>query len=617
MYRKFLTFICFWFCFLTAFSKAGIVAKAPKEVGLEDKFKIIYSVSDLEADKLTAPQFGPNFKVVAGPMRSTSSSVQIINGDVSKSTTTSISYILQPLKKGKFDLPKTTLEADGVSYMSNDLSIIVVEGSVANSQAQQNDPFANFPFGGFPFGGMSPFSPFGGGQSVPSRQNVQRENEYKPEHAFLKMEVSKSNVYDNEVFVATLNLYTRYGFQGRLTQTPEMSGCLSEYVQVDPEKDSYETTIKDVKYNVSPLAKFVVTPTKTGKLKIGECKFESELIVNSFGQRVERTFVSNPVSINVKELPNKPENFSHAVGKFNVSSELIPASDFKTNEAVTLRLKISGSGNLKLISSPEIKFPSDFEVFTPKPTNDIKYTAKGESGERIIDYVFVPRTSGSYTIPAAEFVYFDLNEKKYKTLKTSNFNIEVKKGSSVSNSAEVNKKEVEVNKDINYIKTSKANLFDNSNYFVSTYKYILSLVIPVILFIAAIFGVRFYYKRNSNVLFVKHRKANKNALKRLKLAKKYMDEGQTNSFYEEVMHALWGYVSDKLSIPQSELNKENIRERLLSNNADEGVISSFINVLNDSEYARFAPNDESLKMDSIYERAVDIISEMEDCIGKK
>lgn len=617
MKRIFLILYVYLFAIASLMAK-GLSASAPSEAGTEDGFRLTFSIVDLDNDEVKMPKLPSEIRVVSGPMKSTSHSMQIINGKVSSSSSVQVTYILQAKKAGVYEIPKAVITDDGKTYASNSVKIKIVEGSLDNSSSNNsNDPFASMfgPFGN-PFGGGFP-SPFGGGTPTNRPQQHVATDEYKSENAFMRVDVSKSTVYNNEVFVATVNLYTRYGYQGRMTQLPDFSGFISEFVQVDNDKDSYETTIKNVKYTVSPLARFVLTPTKAGKLKIGSCTFQSILDVPSrYGnQQVKRDFTSAPVTINVKELPSRPAGFSGGVGNMTLSSELIPPSGFKANETITLRLKISGSGNLKLVSAPNITFPSDFETFSSKPTNNIKFDAKGESGDRLIDYVVVPRNGGKFTIPGAELIYFDLATKSYKTLKTNPIDITVEKGSQTISSNTVNHKEVDVlNNDINYIKTDDYVFMQKDNYLFGSLCFWLWILLPLIAVVVLIILLRRKIKENSNSTLVKHRRANKQAIQRMKRAKEFMDNDKKSEFYEEVMKALWGYISDKLNIPVSELNKENINAKMTSCGVSEDLSNSFINVLNSCEFARFAPAESQEPMNDIYQNSLDVIGDLESCL---
>ena len=319
----------------------------------------------------------------------------------------------------------------------------------------------------------------------------------------------------------------------------------------------------------------------------------------------------------MQPLPAKPENFSGGVGEFTLSSS-INAKDVKTNDAVTIKLTINGSGNMKLISTPEVKFPEDFEVYDPKVTNNFDVSRSGLTGSQTIEYLAIPRHAGNFTIPPVEFTYFDLKTNSYKTLKTGAYNINVAKGK--GNADQViadftNKENVKVlGQDIRFIKLGDTKLMPKGDVFFGTISYYLWYIIPFVLFVGLVVFFRKQAAENANVAKVKTKKANKVATKRMKLAGKLLAENRKNEFYDEVLKALWGYISDKLSIPVSQLSKDNIEAELAKYGVADDVIKDFINALNECEFARYAPEDENEAMDKVYTTSVEAISKMENSI---
>lgn len=321
--------------------------------------------------------------------------------------------------------------------------------------------------------------------------------------------------------------------------------------------------------------------------------------------------------INVKPLPVKPANFSGGVGEFTMTSS-INAKEVKTNDAVTIKLTIKGAGNMKLITSPEVKFPEDFEVYDPKVTNNFDVSRAGLSGTQTIEYLAIPRHAGNFTIPPVEFVYFDLKSQSYKTLKTEAYDLKVEKGK--GNADQViadftNKENVKVlGQDVRFIKLGDTTLTPKGEVFFGTMGYWLGYLIPFIVFVALVVFFRKQAAENANVAKVKTKKANKVATKRMKLAGKLLAENKKNEFYDEVLKALWGYISDKLSIPVSQLSKDNIEAELTKHGVAEDVTKTFINALNECEFARYAPGDENEAMDKVYATSVDAIGKMENSI---
>ena len=333
---------------------------------------------------------------------------------------------------------------------------------------------------------------------------------------------------------------------------------------------------------------------------------------------VKKNIVTPKLTINVKALPDgKPANFSGGVGEFTISSS-ISTKELKTNDAVTIKLVISGTGNLKLVNTPEVAFPKDFEVYDPKIDNKFTLTREGLSGNKVIEYLAIPRHAGNFTIPPVEFSYFDLKSNSYKTIKTEAYNLKVEKGA--GNADQVianftNKEDLKVlGEDIRYIKQNEVTFQPKGSFFYGSMSYWLFYIIPALAFILFFIIYRKQAAENANVAKMRTKKANKVAIKRMKLAGKLLSENKKDAFYDEVLKALWGYISDKLNIPVSRLSKDNIEEKLRNHGVSEELIKEFLNALNDCEFARFAPGDENQAMDKVYSSSIEVISKMENSI---
>ena len=284
-------------------------------------------------------------------------------------------------------------------------------------------------------------------------------------------------------------------------------------------------------------------------------------------------------------------------------------------------MQISGTGNLKLIPNPEVEFPEDFEIYDPKIDNKFNITPQGLSGTKNIEYLAIPRYPGKYQIPSIEFSYFDIKSNTYKTLKTEAFNIHVQQGEEGETSVQnvttlTSKEELEVlNEDIRYIKQNDIILSQRGDFFVGSLGYWLYYLIPTILFIIS-FAI--YHKKiaaNANIALMRTKRANKIAIKRLKIAGNLLSNNRKEAFYDEILKALWGYVSDKLNMPVSKLSKDNIEEELHNYGVNEDLIKGFLNALNNCEFARFAPSKDDIQaMDDIYKEAFNVISQIEDSI---
>ena len=415
---------------------------------------------------------------------------------------------------------------------------------------------------------------------------------------------------------------------------PDFNGFLKQDIEQSQNKQLSAETYKGRSYGTVVLYQAVLFPQHTGEIEIGKATFNAVLRLQNKAQvrsifddffdsytNVERTLTAPAVTVKVDELPleDKPATFSGAVGNFSIASNL-SSGNLKTNEAATIKVTISGNGNMKLLKNPEIKFPDGFEVYDPKVDNKFTTGSGGVSGTKTIEYMFIPRRSGRYDIPSAELSYYDLDNRTYRTLRTPAYKLNVVKGEGGETVVEnfTGKEDVtQLAKDIHYIYTGKIKLKPESRPWFGSMPFWMMFLIPLI--VAAILFVYFrkQVKENANIAFVKTKKANKVAQKRLKLAQKFLSEGKKNQFYEEVMKAVWTYLSDKLSIPVAELNKENIQSKMNAQNIDNELIDKFTRILNTCEYASYAPNSGQQEMGNLYEETVDAISRTEEHFKKK
>lgn len=579
-------------------------ASAPDVAYVETPFQLIYSVNAAAKD-LQAPDF-QFFEILAGPFESRSSYTQIINGKKSSATNLSYTLTLMPSKTGTFKIPGASIVVDGEKIYSNDLTI-KVENAENNAQKQNE--------GGTVTGG--------GTQRVTS------------ESIFVRTIVSKTNIYEQEAISVTYKLYTLLDvaqFTG--AKLPDFNGFLKQDIEQSQNKQLSAEIYKGRSYGTVVLYQAVLFPQHTGEIEIGKASFTALLRLQNKAQvrsifddffdsytNVEKTLTAPAVTVKVSELPlaGKPATFSGAVGNFNLTSTL-SSGNLKTNQAATIKVVISGNGNMKLLKNPEIKFPDGFEVYDPKVDNKFSSGSGGVSGTKTIEYMFIPRRSGKFDIPSAELSYFDLNNKTYRTLRTPAYKINVTKGEGGEAVVEnfTGKEDVTpLAKDIRYLYTGSVKLQPESRPWFGTLPFWMLFLIPLI--IAAILFIYFrkHVKENADLAFVKTKKANKVAQKRLRLALKFLEEGKKNQFYEEVMKAVWTYLSDKLVIPVAELNKDNIRLKMNEKGMEKEVTDNFTNILNTCEYASYAPDSGRQEMGNLYGETVDAISRMEEHFKKK
>lgn len=608
MMRKFTFFLLLILTTVYAWAdkKATLTAEAPDVVVSGDQFRLTFTVNTQKVKDFRAPSITKGFDVLMGPSRSQQSSTQIINGKVSSSSSITYTYILMAGDAGTYTIPAASIEAEGEKIFSNAITIKVLppDQSTGNAKSSQ-------------------------GSSSQSASQV-ASGRITNNDLFITATASKTTVHEQEAILLTYKVYTLVNLRQLFGKMPDLKGFHTQEIELPQQKTFSLEHYKGRNYNTTVWSQYILFPQQTGKLEIPSITFEGVVAVQTISddpfdaffnggsyREVKKKIVTPKLTINVQPLPAKPENFSGGVGEFTLSSS-INAKDVKTNDAVTIKLTINGSGNMKLISTPEVKFPEDFEVYDPKVTNNFDVSRSGLTGSQTIEYLAIPRHAGNFTIPPVEFTYFDLKTNSYKTLKTEAYNINVAKGK--GNADQViadftNKENVKVlGQDIRFIKLGDTKLMPKGDVFFGTISYYLWYIIPFVLFVGLVVFFRKQAAENANVAKVKTKKANKVATKRMKLAGKLLAENRKNEFYDEVLKALWGYISDKLSIPVSQLSKDNIEAELAKYGVADDVIKDFINALNECEFARYAPGDENEAMDKVYTTSVEAISKMENSI---
>lgn len=583
--------------------KVSFTASAPDAVVVGDQFRLSYTVTTQKVKDFRAPSI-KGFDVLMGPSRSQQSSTQIVNGNVTSTSSITFTYILMANTAGEYTIGGASIVADGNQMVSNSVKIKVLPQD-QNSNGGQ--------------GGSSAHS--SSGTSV-SDQDL-----------FITATASKTNVFEQEAFVLTYKIYTRESnLQLNNAKLPDFKGFHSQEIEMTTNARWTPEHYRGRNYYTTVYRQFVLFPQQSGKLYIDPAQFQMTIgkpvqsddpfdaFFNGGSNVIEikKSIATPKIAINVNPLPaGKPADFSGGVGEFTVSSS-INSKELKTNDAITIKLVISGTGNLKLISNPEIKFPEDFEVYDPKVDNQVRLTREGLTGNRVIEYLAIPRHAGTYKIPGVSFSYFDIRSKSYKTLKTEEYVVNIEKGA--GNADQVianftNKEDLKVlGEDIRYIKQNEVTLQPKGSFFYGSMSYWLFYIIPALAFIIFFIIYRKQAAENANVAKVRTKKANKVATKRMKLAGKLLSENKKDAFYDEVLKALWGYISDKLNIPVSRLSKDNIEEKLRNHGVSEELIKDFLNALNDCEFARFAPGDENQAMDKVYSSSIEVISKMENSI---
>ncbi|PIF06086.1 MAG: hypothetical protein CSA36_03340 [Draconibacterium sp.] len=574
-----------------------LVMSAPNAVENGKQFRLSFSVNKRAKNLKLPPGLTDNFEILMGPSTSQSFNSSFINGKTTTVVTYSYTYILRSKKVGRFELRPASIEAGGNIIESNPLTIQVVKNQ---SQPTQNQPQ----------------SQGSNGSSTGAAQNIKLDRD----NLFVRVELSKRNVYKGEQIISTVKLYVNPNIQiGGFDEVnlPTYEGFFSQDIDIPQQINLSREVYNDKIYQVGVLKKTILFPQQTGNITIKP--FNISLLIrqplkprsffddffNSY-RTVKAAITSLPVNINVKDLPPAPATFTGGVGKFNVSSE-ISSEEVTTNDAVTLKINISGNGNLRLVRNPELKLPSDFEVYDPQSTENVRARASGMSGTKTVEYLFQPRFEGNYTIPAVKFTFFNPATRSYETKSTTPYELRVKKGDgdqSATVMSSMRKENVQLlGKDVRFIKQGKILLKQKGHTFFGSLLFYFMYILSALAFIILFFVYRRKVKENANIALQRNKKANRVAKKRLKAAAVFMKQNNNEAFHESILKAFWGYLSDKLGIPVAELNRDSAVAALQNKKVEEMVINDFVSVVEQCEFARYAPSGGSEARHELYKKA--------------
>ncbi len=582
----------------------SFTARAQSAVVVGEKFQLVYTLNK-EGSDIRLPSL-QDFQILMGPSTSYSTSTSIVNGKVSRETSYTFTFILKALKEGEFTIPAATIKVDDEKVNSNAVKIKVVK---ADAQAQQQN------------------------------QESQSGTAPSDDDLFITMTPSKKNVYQGESLVLTTKIYTKVNLEGLSDiKQPSLSAFITQTLKNQEGISWSMENVNGRTYNVGTFEQKLLFPQKAGKTTIDPIEIEFMVrqrvarsrsrnpfddFFESNYRTVKKRVKSKPVTINVKALPSdRPEGYSGGVGQLSMKAS-VNKNDVAVNDGITLKVVISGSGNHKFIEDPIIQFPADFDDFDAKISNNITNTASGMKGSKTYEYLMIPRHAGTFTIPSVKFAYFDPAKGQYQTNDSEPITITVERGEGSETAtsgivrSNVTKENVKfIGKDIRFIKTDKTVLKPIGTFFIGSLSYYLALFIPLSLFILVFFINQKRLKENSNITLMKTKKANKVAIKRLKKSAHFLKTGEKEAFYEEVLRALWGYLSDKLSLPLSELSKDNAGEILKQSNVSDDVITDIMSILDTCEFARYAPASGTGEMDKLYKQTIGTISQLENQIKR-
>ncbi len=580
-----------------------VKAEYPAVVNEGEQFPVTWSVN-AGGGEFTTPSFNGFIKLM-GPQTSYSSSTQIINGKISQSTSYSYVYYFQAVKEGKHVIAPAVFTLKNKTYTSDSLYIEVI----GNGSQQQNTASS--------------------GNKGSDNQDV----EPAGNDIFVNLSLSRKEVYLGEYIAASVKLFTKVNLSGiNEIKFPSFNNFLKSDITTPPLTSLKQENVRGTIYGTGVVQQFLLYPQITGDIDIDPVQI-SVLVQQKAGQQdpffgdffntyqtIPRAVASRPMKVRVKPLPGvKPPDYSGVVGQLNIKA-VLSKDTVNVNDPVNLIITVSGTGNLKVAESPSLKLSPDIEVFDPKITDDIKNSMNGTSGQKTFEFLLIPRHNGDYTIPPVTYSYFNPSSARYEKLTTREFRFHAKKGSDQNNSGitvfgGVPKEDVKyLGKDIRFIKSDPGNLAKTANIILASRSFYSLYAFSALAFLVVLFLRREHIRRNSDLSQVRNRKAGKVAVKRLHNAATCLKNDEIDRFYEEILKALWGYLSDKLNIPVSDLTRSNAITALTDRGIDIQLINSLTGILDTCEYARYAPSSSGTGASDIYENASQFIKSVENLL---
>ena len=554
--------------------------KNPAIVG--EQILIQYTINT-KGDNFKSPNF-KGLRVLSGPNPSTQSSYSFVNGKSQNTSSTTYSYYLKATKEGSYNISPASISVKGKTIKSKAYQLKVVKGS-EKSKAQQKALTNNL---------------------------------------FIKVETSKRNIVVGEQILVTYKLFTRVDLHNtELSSLPALNGFWAKDLETS---SRFKRDVVDgVPYNVATIKKSVLTAQKSGELVIDPMELKCSIRIqkkrnnrdpfaNFFGggYNIQEEFISSkPISIKVADLPNPPANFKGAVGTMKISSE-VDNTTINANDAINYKLTITGTGNIELIEPLEIQFPEDFEVYDPKITDRI-FEGGRKRSIKTFEYLLIPRYKGDYTIPSASLVVYNTKKKQYETKKSSNHSLKIL--ASKNNEQEAggtSQQQIKTEqKDINYIFT-ESNLKKITARFIHPKLFYILFFLPILLLLILGIYNKIVGKTDANSSDWKNKKANKIALKRLKTAQICINSNDFDGFFEEIEKSIWGYFADKFKVAIADLSKDTVSSYFKSSAIENTIESKFIALLDECEFARYAPaSNKNAQMDAVLDKAKNIIIEVE------
>ncbi len=584
-------------------AQGQISVSVPSHVAAGENFRLAYTINTQDVEDFRAGNIPEGLEVIAGPYTSQQSSYQMVNGHTSSSSSITFTYTLYAAKNGTYTIPAAHARVNG-RHVASRAARVTVSGQASGNggaprmhdddRAEQQMRAAGSPISG--------------------------------NDLFIKVSASKQRVHEQEAVLLTYKVFTLVDLTSLDVKMPDLVGFHTQEIELPQQKSFHIENVNGRAYRAVVWRQYLLYPQMTGKLEIPSVTFKGIVVqqnraVDPFEAffnggsgyvEVKRNIVAPGLTIQVDPLPQKPADFSGGVGRFNISGQ-ISKTTVKAGDPVTLRVVVSGTGNLKLIKQPEVNFPKDFDKYDPKITDKTKLTTSGVGGNMVYDFLVVPRNQGQFTIPEVSLTYYDTQANTYKTVKTKPFALTVTPGDGKNTSATY---DAPKDNDIRTIKEGQSSLGAASNGFFGSTTYWVSLLIPLLAFIVLLIVFRKRAIDNADVVKMRGKHASKMARKRLKKASQLMFKGHSDEFFDEVLRALWGYVSYKLNIPVEQLSRENISEKLTAHRVDDNTVNLFLSALDECEFERYAPGDVSGNMEKTFQSAMTAIMEIEHVMKK-
>lgn len=606
-------FVVIYLLFVGTVHAQQLTANAPQEVAVGQQFRLTYTVNSHDVSNFRVGKIPDDaFDVLMGPSTSTQSRISIVNGNTTQTATITYTFILSATKQGTFTIPAATIQVGGQQVTSNTLKI-----TVSGSVQQQG-------------GGNQ-----GGGRQ--RREEGQQQQQRQPSAGdisasdlFITVTASKKHVVEQEPILLTYKVYTLVSLTQLEGKMPDLQGFHTQEVPLPQQKSFSLEQYNGRNYKTVTWSQYVMFPQMTGRLEIPSLTFngvvaQQNQYVDPFEAffnggsgytEVKKAIVAPGIVIQVDSLPARPAGFSGGVGSFTVRAE-IDKTEVTRGDPVTVKVTVSGVGNLKLIREPSVAFPRDFDTYAPTITDKTRLTSNGVEGSVTYEYLAVARHQGEFDIPPVQFVYYDTQSREYRTATSEGFHLSVAKGEGDDEIDMAGQEDIRtLARDIRYIKTGDVHQRQTDEFFFGSTVYIAIIAALMLLFITLAIVFRQRAKASGDLVRARAGKANKVATRRLRQAASLMKAGRSGEFFDEALRALWGYVGDKLNIPVEQLSRENISERLQERGVEEQTVTSFIEAIDECEFERYAPGDPQGNMNKVYDKAMTAIEQIESTMKK-